>query len=199
MTGLALETHSPERRNDRLAIRQILETAKTNSASGDNETLEPISKASTANQNESIEPLSDDLEDRIFNNSAGTKIDLSIYAPHLSSEWRKAIFEDIDRLLSIDDWNEESALINKASFRTFLRFLTHTPPTAVPVLGLNHDGTVLAAWIKGNCKLTVSFLTKDQAKAILMLPSDEILAWQGHVAALYDFVSRNHALSCLNA
>jgi hypothetical protein len=201
MIGLTLETRPAERRNDRLAVRETLEIAETNTAAHAPATpRQSVSEASTANQeNKSVEPLWDDIEDKLFNNSAEAKIDFSNYARHLSNAWRNAIFEDIDRLLSPEDWDEESAFIDKASFRTFLRFLTHTPPAAMPVLGLNHDGTVLGAWIKHNCKLTVSFLRKDQAKAILMLPTDEILAWQGNVASLYDFVIRNHASPCLSA
>jgi hypothetical protein len=198
MIGVALETRPAERRNDRLAVKETLEIGETNANRAPTAPRQPISEASTANQNKSVEPLSDSLEDKLFSNTALAKIAFSIYARHLSNQWRKAVFEDIDQLLSLENWDEESALIDITSFRTFLRFLTHTPPAAMPVLGINHDGAVLAAWIKDDCKLTVSFLSEDYAKAILDLPSDEILAWQGNVASLYDFVCRNRALPCFS-
>lgn len=90
---------------------------------------------------------------------------------------------------------ENSAGVKKA-FSDYAR-----PPAAIPTLGLNHDGSLLAAWIKADHKITVSFLPNDQAKAILILPTTrgekEVLSWQGNVASLRDFIARNHALLCL--
>ena len=206
MIPLALETARPEGRNDNLAL-PLKHPEKSETTFG--VCSSQILAASLMSQKQArlkpadtkATPLSNSLEDKLYDNSAAVKINFGLYARHLPDEWRQAIFQDIDRLLCISDWDEESALINETSFKTFLRFLVHTPPAAMPALGVNHDGSLLAAWIKGEQKVTVSFLPNDQAKAILIGPTlqgeQEILAWLGNVASLYDFIARNRALYCL--
>jgi hypothetical protein len=191
MTSLALETSPPAQRNDILALGRTPKTFE-------------ISQATTSNQTKDAPvpvPQSATLEDRPYENSKDVKIDFGQFVRHLSNDWRRVIFQDIDRLLSPADWDDESALINTNSFKTFLRFLTYTPPANKPVLGVNHDGSLLAAWIKDDRQISVSFLPNDQAKAILAGTTprgeEEILAWQGNVASLQDFIARNGAIACL--
>lgn len=154
-----------------------------------------------------IEPLpvhSIDLQ--LFDNAAELKRRMSIIAMHLPISLRDTIRNQVDRLLSLEHWEEDSSLVSSLSFVTFLRFLVHSKAVKLPGLGVSPLAHVLASWHDGNTKLLVNFMPNEKAKATIIRPSDrrdakaedfEITGWQGNVASLKHFLARNEVLHCI--
>lgn len=143
----------------------------------------------------------DPLELQLFNNAADVKIMFGDYLRHLSLDWRAMIFREIDRLLDPAAWNDESAMIRRASFRTFLRFIDHSRPERRPSLGVGQDGSVLAAWLCGPQKIFVTYLPNDRVNATFVTRTDrddeQITAWQGPVVALRERIMREGVTACV--
>jgi hypothetical protein len=141
------------------------------------------------------------IELKLFNNAADVKMQFGEVLRHLSIVWRPEVFSQIDQLLNPAEWNEESSLIERASFRTFLRFLDYGRPTRVPSLGVSHDGYLMAAWVIEGVKLFVTFLPDDRVDASFLSKTerneDQITAWRGPVVALKDRVILEGCGSCL--
>lgn len=140
------------------------------------------------------------LEECLFDNRAGLKLDFSRIAMHLSSQWRAVIFKQLDRLLDISLWEDGSSLIERAPFMTFLRFVIFAGPKRFPSLGVSPAGHILAAWGGSPQRIAIEFLPRDRATAtfvILAARSKETVAWRGHVADLRDFIQRNGLNECL--
>jgi hypothetical protein len=142
------------------------------------------------------------LEDKLFSNAADLKIALSKIVMHLEPEWRTVIFRQLDALLDPNSWEDDSSLITKSTFMTFLRFVIYASPTQLPSLGVGHTGNVLAAWGADAKRIDVEFLPQDMAGATFVRQgahSNEIFGWRGHVADLRPFIERNDMLECILA
>ena len=140
------------------------------------------------------------LEVELFDNAAQLKVLFSQIAMHLSSKWRATIFEQVDALLKLEDWEEESSLIQINTFSTFLRFIIYMAPDRLPSLGVGPIGHLLAAWVKGDQRITVQFLPNDQAIATIVKQGTrgkETVAWRGHVVDLKLFIERFGAAECI--
>jgi hypothetical protein len=140
------------------------------------------------------------LQEQLFDNSALLKIDFAHVAMHLSTEWRQVIFKQLDRLLDLTSWEDDSALIQQASFLTFLRFVIYVAPARFPSLGVSPNGNILAAWINPPQQIAVEFLKDDKAAATFSSQTArgvEVIAWRGPVAALRDFIQRNDLDACI--
>jgi hypothetical protein len=136
----------------------------------------------------------------LFDNGAQLKVSFSQIAMHLTIEWRKAIFDQLEFLLKPENWQEDSALIEVSTFLTFLRFLIFAAPNRVPSLGVSPNGNVLAAWLKGDERITVQFLPDDRAIATLIrrgTRGNETVAWHGHVVDLKLFIERFGVRDCM--
>ena len=140
------------------------------------------------------------LEAQLFDNAAELKIVLSQIVMHLEPEWRAIIFRQIDSLLDLNSWQDDSAFIQKATFMTFLRFIIFAAPTRLPSLGVGLTGHILAAWNNGNQRVAVEFFPEDKAAATFVKQgaySREALAWRGHVADLKLFIEQNGMIGCI--
>jgi hypothetical protein len=140
------------------------------------------------------------LEEVLFDNAAALKIAFAEIAMYLSPEWRRVIFKQLDRLLDPASWEDESALIARAPFMTFLRFVIYAAPTRFPSLGVSQKGHILAAWLCPPQQIAVEFLADDKAAATFLIQtarSKEIIAWRGYVADLKDFIRRNDLSACI--
>ena len=140
------------------------------------------------------------LDERLFDNAAALKIDFAHIAMHLSSEWRQVVFKQLDRLLDPQNWEHDSAFVERAPFMTFLRFVIYAAPTRFPSLGVSPKGHILAAWLCPPQQIAVEFLEADKAAATFSIQtarSKEIIAWRGHVADLKGFIQRNNLSTCL--
>jgi hypothetical protein len=152
----------------------------------------------------SIEPelrrLDPSLDEQLFDNTADLKIAVATVAMRMSSELRDTILQQLDELLSKENWQYDSALINTSTFVTFLRFVVYTQPTRLPSLGVGPTGHILAAWAAPACQISVEFLLNDRAAATFVaqgLRAKEAVAWRGHVADLKDFLVRNEMIVAL--
>src|SRR5579871_4590771 len=58
------------------------------------------------------------IEEQLFDNSANLKVSFSQIAMHLAPIWRNTIFEQLDSLLDVGDWQDDSSLIDGSSFST---------------------------------------------------------------------------------
>jgi hypothetical protein len=140
------------------------------------------------------------LEVQLFDNAAQLKVSFSQIAMHLTTEWRAAIFKQLDFLLKPEDWQEDSALIEVPTFMTFLRFLIFAAPNRLPSLGVSPNGNVLAAWLKGAERITVQFLPEDCTIATLIkqgMRGKETVTWRGHVVDLTFFIERFGVRDCM--
>jgi len=140
------------------------------------------------------------LEDQLFENGAQLKVSFSNIAMHLTTKWRTTIFEQLDFLLMLENWQDDSALIQMPTFLTFLRFLIFAAPNRLPSLGVSPNGNVLAAWLKGDERITVQFLPEDRAVATLIRQGtreNETVAWRGHVVDLKLFIERLGVRDCM--
>jgi hypothetical protein len=104
----------------------------------------------------------------VFNNLATLKVATSKLAMHLSDRYRTSLFDEVDRLLNIENWDDDSSLVDVRSFETFLRAVLYNRIGRMPSLGIS-QGLVLAAWHgrKGAQRLYVEFLPDDRVKVLL--------------------------------
>ena len=149
-----------------------------------------------------ILPFSLSLEETLFDNAADLKIALSKIVMHLAPEWRSIIFSQLDSLLDLNSWQEDSAFIQKSTFTTFLRFVIFAAPSRLPSLGVGSTGHFLAAWDKGDEHITVEFFPDDKAAVTFVKQgahAREAVAWRGHVADLKLFIERNGMIGCIQS
>jgi hypothetical protein len=162
----------------------------------------PIRTESPVASEAAIRPASLSLDAQLFENSAELKIALSQIVMHLEPEWRTIIFRQLDALLDLNSWEEDSAFIQKSTFMTFLRFIIYAAPTRLPSLGVGYTGHILAAWNNGAQRIDVEFLPDDNAGATFVREgahSTETLAWRGHAADLKSFIERNGMIECIES
>jgi hypothetical protein len=140
------------------------------------------------------------LEGRLFDNRAELKMAVSEIVSHLDPKWRGIIFEQLDALLDKESWQDDSMLIEKSTFLTFLRFVVFAGPTRLPSIGVGPTGNLLAAWIKDGDRVAIEFRRDDMAAATFVWQgarSRESVAWRGHVVDLKLFLERNCMAQCI--
>jgi hypothetical protein len=140
------------------------------------------------------------LEAKLFDNAAELKIELSKIVMHLAPEWRSVIFSQLDTLLDLNNWQDDSAFIQKSTFMTFLRFILFAAPTRLPSLGVGSTGHILAAWNNSEQHIAVEFLPADKAAVTFVkqgVRSRGLVTWRGHVADLKRFIEDNGMLECI--
>lgn len=129
------------------------------------------------------------VERQLFGNRASLKIATSQVAMHLTGDQRRILFSELDRLLDIANWEDESALVNLDAFRTFLRFMIFARAGRIPNLGVDEDGSVLASWHGKQATVFAEFAPGDQCVAMIKSMTDrgpESLTWSGPAARLRD-------------
>jgi hypothetical protein len=192
MTTPHIDTSRMPSQNWILVVQKLLQSRDPSSPSLAPARLPPTSSFSASEAQ--VSPLSSpSLELQLFDNAAELKVLFSKIAMHLSPEWRATIFEQVDALLKLEDWEDDSSLIKIGTFSTFLRFVIYMAPDQCPSLGVGPTGHLLAAWVKGAQRITVQFLPNDQAIATLIKEGTrekETVAWRGHVVDLKLFIER---------
>jgi hypothetical protein len=162
--------------------------------------IEDISTESPRASDARVLPPPPSLEAMLFDNAAELKITISKIVMHLTPEWRIAIFSQLDALLDLDNWQDDSACIQSEAFTTFLRFIIFAAVTRLPSLGVGATGHLLAAWIEGDQRIAVEFLPDDKAAATLFKQGTrdrETVVWRGHVADLKLFIERFGTSECM--
>ena len=104
------------------------------------------------------------LNERLFDVRAKFKILISQVAMHLTDEWRARLFSQLDSLLDAEQWEDDDLPPKLASFQTFLRMLLLLQSPARPGLGASHSGNIIAAWTRGDDRLTIECLERDQVR-----------------------------------
>jgi hypothetical protein len=105
-----------------------------------------------------------DLPEKLYDALAAFKIKTSVVAMHLDDAWRSRLFEQLDNLLAVDEWDENDEPPELASFATFLRMLLSLRPSRRPGLGATSDGHLIASWTIDRDRLTIECLPKDTVR-----------------------------------
>lgn len=198
MTGTPIEVATTPRQSVVMRTHSPARALSTSYLSSDDRA--PMRRVSPRISDGTVLTDARSLDERLFDNAAILKIDFANFAMHLSREWRQIIFKQLDRLLNPSSWEDDSAMIERAPFMTFLRFVVYAAPTRFPSLGVSPNGHILAAWLCPPQQIAVEFLEADKAAATFVIQttrSKEIIAWRGHVADLKDFIRRNGLSSCI--
>jgi hypothetical protein len=140
---------------------------------------------------------SENLENQLFNNRASLKVLVSQVAMHLAKEERDDIFKQIDSLLDIEAWVDDSNFVLVGSMKTFLRFAIAAGKIKRPSLNVTNNRNLLATWFaKDGGQASVEFYESD---SVVMLVSRRIdgvphsLAYKGKLHSL------DNALKALGA
>ncbi len=109
----------------------------------------------------------DDLEHQLFDALAQAKILTSQVAMHLDTVWRHKLFQQLDSLHDIAEWEAGDEPLQRESFATFLKAILNINPKRRPGLGLSHAGHLVAAWMTNSDRLTIEFLAHDRVRWVL--------------------------------
>ena len=107
------------------------------------------------------------LEESLYESRAFCKVEISKVAMHLSDEWRKGLFKQLDSLMDFDNWEDEDTPVTHKSFSTLLRMLTLLKPSCRPGFGATSSGNIIAAWTTESSRLTIECLPNDKARWVL--------------------------------
>jgi hypothetical protein len=132
--------------------------------------------AATAGSSVSVSgrpPIYADPTQAVFDNAVALKVATGKLAMHLSERYRTKLFSEVDRVLNIENWDDDSSLIDERSFATFLRAILYNKIPRVPSLGVS-QGRLLASWhARGGAQLLyVEFLADDRLKILLTTAGD---------------------------
>jgi len=107
------------------------------------------------------------LTEKLFDATVGVKVLTSQVAMYLDSQWRSKLFNQIDSLHHVDDWEHGDEPLQRESFATFLKAICELKPKKRPGLGLTHSGQLIAAWTAGTSRLTIEFSVSGRVKWII--------------------------------
>ncbi len=131
----------------------------------------------------SMRPLQEhekSLEEKLFDATAGVKVMTSQVAMYLDSQWRSKLFNQIDLLHDLDEWDQGDEPLQRESFATFLKAICELKPKKRPGLGLTPSGQLIAAWTAGSSRLTIEFLGENRVKWVISrMIDDEIEHYVG--------------------
>lgn len=107
------------------------------------------------------------LEEKLFDATAGVKVMTSQVAMYLDPQWRSKLFNQIDFLHDVDEWEQGDEPLQRESFATFLKAICELKPKKRPGLGLTSSGQLIAAWTAGSSRLTIEFLGNSRVKWVI--------------------------------
>jgi hypothetical protein len=113
------------------------------------------------------------LQERFFDALANVKILTSRIAMHLDQEWRDRLFQQLDSLHDLDEWEDGDQPVQQPSFATFLKAMLNINPERRPGLGLSNAGHLIAAWTTNQDRLTIEFLPGDRTRWVLSRQYDD--------------------------
>lgn len=120
------------------------------------------------------------LEEKLFDATAGVKVMTSQVAMYLDSQWRSKLFNQIDSLHDVDEWEQGDEPLQRESFATFLKAICELKPKKRPGLGLTPSGQLITAWTAGSSRLTIEFLGNNRVKWVISrMVDDEIENYVG--------------------
>jgi hypothetical protein len=113
------------------------------------------------------------LNEQLYDALARAKMLTSAVAMHLDRAWRTKLFQQLDALHDLEEWEKGDAPLHQGSFSTFLRTIIALNPVRRPGLGLTHTGDLIAAWTTGRDRLTLEFLPSGTIRWLLACYDDE--------------------------
>lgn len=120
------------------------------------------------------------LEEKLFDATASVKVMTSQVAMYLNSDWRSKLFNQIDFLHDVDEWEQGDEPLQRESYATFLKAICELQPKKRPGLGLTPSGQLIAAWTAGSSRLTIEFLGNGRVKWVISrMIDDEIEHYVG--------------------
>jgi hypothetical protein len=129
------------------------------------------------------------IEERLFDATASVKILTAQVAMHMDKKWRDKLFNQIDSLHDLDEWDKDDKPVKKSSFATFLKAILQIKPQRHPGLGLSYEGYLIAAWTTGQDRLTTEYLPNDRVRWVLTRKVDEDVeraSGEAKVSRLYE-------------
>ncbi len=97
------------------------------------------------------------LSEQLFDKSVQLKVQISQFAMHLSREDRSRTFQEIDRLLNVEDWYEEDQLPNDVAFQELVKWAVYAKNYDWTSLGISNSGAMLVAWRVSQSIMTATF------------------------------------------
>jgi hypothetical protein len=116
---------------------------------------------------------------------------ISPISRYLDPDWRKELFDTLDRVFDSEDWDADFALPEEHSFATFLRLIIHLHPTKRPGIGLSARGHILASWSRGRDRIVIECLANDDLRWVLSQSIDgcrESAAGKNRIQRLIDLI-----------
>lgn len=107
------------------------------------------------------------INEVMFDAKANIKILTSQVAMYIENKWRNNIFNQIDVLHDIDNWDEDLLPASRQSTITFLKTIVEVRPKIYPGLGISPKGNLVAAWTSTGRNLTVEFMPNDKIQWIV--------------------------------
>jgi hypothetical protein len=136
------------------------------------------------------------LEQQLLHALAAVKILTSQVAMHLDRELRQKLFQQLDSLHDVREWEPGDEPVREASFATFLKAILSIKPARRPGLGLSNIGNLIAAWTTGRDRLTIEFQPNDRVRWVLARYQDTDeparFAGQTHVSDLLEGLAPHH-------
>lgn len=136
------------------------------------------------------------LADALYDSRASFKLRVANVAMHLSTEWRKKFFKQVDSLLDEDEWDERDLPITDSSFVTLIRTVLFTKAKRRPGLGATSNGHVIAAWTTvSDDRLTIECLGDDVVRWTVVIrvgtadDRDELAAGETWVERLLEVLA----------
>lgn len=112
------------------------------------------------------------LKERLFDNRATLKVLTSRISMHLAEFTRQDLFKQLDELLDPETWDDDSSLIQEASFRTFLRFAVSKADIKRPSLSVSNNGFAMATWLRDRDRLSIEFLPADKIRLVASVATE---------------------------
>lgn len=113
------------------------------------------------------------LAEVLFDVSAYAKIQISQVSMHINEDFKNSLFRQIDNLLDSDEWDPDDKLMQRDSFKWFLKAILDLAPEKSPSLGISNKGNVLSAWVKERNKLILEFFPSGLAQWSITTRTDE--------------------------
>jgi hypothetical protein len=107
------------------------------------------------------------LDEVMFDARANVKLLTSQVAMYIEDKWRNNIFNQIDILHDLENWDEDLLPAGRQSILTFLKTIVEMRPKIYPGLGVSPKGNLVAAWTSESRRLTVEFMANDKIQWIV--------------------------------
>lgn len=97
------------------------------------------------------------LAEKLFDARVGLKMATAQYAMYLPKEARDRLFAEFDFVLEEDSWDESDRLPSVESYLRFLKWMVFTKDLSWSSMGIDPEGNLLVAWVKGLDVMTANF------------------------------------------